>query len=955
MIKRLVALSIEYPRRYLITTALISVVFLVMAALPTVFPVLTKWLPAIAVDTDPENMLAENEEVRLFHHEMKAEFGLSDIIVMGVVNESDPEGVFNPRSLQNIFTLTEFAKTLVWPDTDDPTKSIGVITYDMITPSTVDVVSVDSPGSVRFEWLMPAPATTQADADLIRQKAMNVPFLKDTLISADGRAVAMYLPISSKTLSYKISKRLLDKAASLPGTDQYYVTGLPVAEDTFGIEMFKQMAISAPVAMLIIFVLLFIFFRKLSLIISPLIVALMSVIITMASLILTGHTIHIMSSMIPIFIMPIAVLDAVHILSEFYDRYQETKDRKKTILQVIDTLWSPMLFTSLTTAIGFASLALTPIPPVQVFGMFIALGVLIAWLLTITFIPASIMMIRQESLENFGLHADHATGPQGIMSRLLTKTGQHTLRFAKPLLFVILGVVLVSVYGMTMIRINDNPVKWFESEHPIRVADKVLNEHFGGTYMGYLALSAGHEPLSSAENTGALEQGIQDILSGKMEGEIKGSQEAAIAFLHKARSLAVAVSDAKAWVEQLEDWVNTEAEDHEALYEVYDRFLLLLSEIRGQKEFFKQPEILRYIENMQAYLAEVTDGQGRHLVGKSNSVCDLIKTVYRELMGGEMVHYRIPDSKNAVAQTLLQYESSHRPHDLWHFVSTDYRKMNIWLQLKSGDNQDMEAVVRAVDQFMKDYPAPMPLKAEWFGLTYINIIWQNKMVSGMAQAFAGSFLVVLLMMTFLFRSALWGFLCMIPLMVTIGFVYGVLGFAGKDYDMPVAVLSSLSLGLAVDYAIHFLARSRELVSVHRSWEKAVPHMFGEPGRAITRNVLVIGVGFLPLLLAPLVPYQTVGFLIAAILITAGIATLVILPVMIILLKDRLFPERAQERPCHPGTCLSAGLTFLVLVVQNLVSLTTFSPVMIAAISAVILTGVVAVCMRQRQKCRMFTI
>ena len=77
-----------------------------------------------------------------------------------------------------------------------------------------------------------------------------------------------------------------------------------------------------------------------------------------------------MSSMIPIFIIPIAVLDAIHIVSEFFDRYQATKDRKKTIHDVMNTLFMPMLFTSLTTVAGFASLALTPIPPVQTLWYF---------------------------------------------------------------------------------------------------------------------------------------------------------------------------------------------------------------------------------------------------------------------------------------------------------------------------------------------------------------------------------------------------------------------------------------------------------------------------------------------------------------------------------------------------------------------------------------------------------
>lgn len=224
-----------------------------------------------------------------------------------------------------------------------------------------------------------------------------------------------------------------------------------------------------------------------------------------------------------------------------------------------------------------------------------------------------------------------------------------------------------------------------------------------------------------------------------------------------------------------------------------------------------------------------------------------------------------------------------------HFVTPDYRTTSLWVQLTSGDNLDMEKVVIAVDQFIEENPPPVSLQHRWFGLTYINGIWQEKMVTGMLYAFIGSFLIVLVMMVVLFRSVLWGLLAMVPLTVTIGLIYGVIGLIGKDYDMPVAVLSSLSLGLSVDYAIHFLARSRSLQKEQGTWSKARPAVFGEPARAIVRNVIVVGVGFLPLLAAPLVPYQTVGVFIAAILFTAGVSTILILPALIKIMEPWLFP------------------------------------------------------------------
>jgi len=158
----------------------------------------------------------------------------------------------------------------------------------------------------------------------------------------------------------------------------------------------------------------------------------------------------------------------------------------------------------------------------------------------------------------------------------------------------------------------------------------------------------------------------------------------------------------------------------------------------------------------------------------------------------------------------------------------------------------------------------------------------------MLNALLGSFVVVLIMMVVLFRSVLFGVLAMLPLTVTITFIYGLIGLVGKDYDMPVAVLSSLTLGLSVDFAIHFLERAREMTATAGSWQKAIGMMFQEPAVAISRNAIIISVGFTPLLFAPLVPYKTVGFFLATIMAVSWLATLFILAALITGLQKYLF-------------------------------------------------------------------
>ena len=87
--------------------------------------------------------------------------------------------------------------------------------------------------------------------------------------------------------------------------------------------------------------------------------------------------------MIPIFLIPIAVLNSIHMLSSIHDKLHARKgDLDQTLRDTMGELFLPMVFTSLTTVVGFGSLIATPIPPVQVFGAFVAFGVFAAWLLS---------------------------------------------------------------------------------------------------------------------------------------------------------------------------------------------------------------------------------------------------------------------------------------------------------------------------------------------------------------------------------------------------------------------------------------------------------------------------------------------------------------------------------------------------------------------------------------------
>jgi len=504
--------------------------------------------------------------------------------------------------------------------------------------------------------------------------------------------------------------------------------------------------------------------------------------------------------------MPIAVLDSVHILSEFHDKYPALRDKKGAIRAAMDELFSPMLYTSLTTAVGFGSLMLAPIPPVQVFGAFVAFGVLAAWLLSVTLVPACTMLIREEKLE--AKLAARGEEKRTLLARLLPPLGTFAHYRSK---LIILGsalILAVGIWGLTRIVVNDNPVKWFKPNHRLRIADREMNKIIGGTYMAYLV--------------------------------VEGS----------------------------------ETDD------------------------IKRPEVMAYIEKLQHHL------EAQEIVGKTSSVADIVKRINYVLQATHIV----PTDPKEIGEYLAMFEMSSDPGDLDNFVDYDYRMANIWVQLRRGENKDMENVVASVNTFTQQNPPPSGIKLGWSGLTYINKVWQDLMVRGMLKAVLGGFVAVFVLMVILFRSPLLAFISMMPLTFAIILTYGILGFVGKDYDMPVAVCSSLALGLSIDYAIHFCQRFKSKCAILKDVEQTNAAIFDEPARAIARNAIVIIFGFLPLVFATLTPYMTVGIFFATLMGFSGLTTLILLPALMRIFGGWIFRKQIAGAPAK----VTAGLLFLFL-------------------------------------------
>jgi predicted RND superfamily exporter protein len=792
--QRLVEFSVDHPKIVVLLTIVITALFMTQ-------------FPKIKTDTNPKHMLPATSDVRLWNDEVDKTFGLyEDTIVIGIKIPDSSAFSLKPKSYKGILNSETLGR--IKRITDEILKINGVASVDVNSFTTITNVTAEK-GTLRVAPLMTEVPKTREEMERLKKALFENPLFLDRIISKDGRTAAIYVPLEKGANGKEIADRIRDILKKERGEEEYYIAGDPVARDTFGIEMFKLMAIFAPLAGLIMLVVRYLMFRDLFLSVALMMDAMVSIIWSMGLLVGAGIPVHIMSSMAPVFLMAIAT-DSIHIFNEFYFRFREVRDKRLAVIETMKAVGRPVRYTAAATAVGFAVLLFMHIIPVKVFGGVVAFGTIALRLLSFSFIPAMFMFVSEKRLEEAAKREDLETGA----SRLLK--GIARIGAENPVKTVIAGIVLffVAIVGITRINVNNNMVDWFKKKSEVHIADSVLNNALGGTSLGYV----------------------------------------------------VAIS--------------------------------------SKDEHIKTPEALRYTEGLQRHLEKLP------VVGKTTSIADLIKRINRVIHDDDPYYERIPDSRDVIAQYLFLFSMSARPSDIDSFIDYPARRANIWVQLKTWDARAMRQVIEAVNEYKKSHPLG-DIEFRPAGIAYFNLVWNDEVLWDMIKGFVLALIAVFVILSLDFRSMKWAFIAYMPLLFTIVLIYGVIGYMGKDFDMPISVLSCLSLGMAVDFAIHFISRFRQRLNECRGAPLYSPSPVGEtqgspptrdsltdallwtavrPGKGIMRNAVLFASAFSVMLFAPLTPYITVGAFIVSMMLLSAIMTILYLPALIILLRDWLFKK-----------------------------------------------------------------
>lgn len=720
----------------------------------------------LRMETNLDEYMPKDHPAFVFSDASDERFDIRDAILIAVEH---PESAFNPGTLAKIIEIED-----ALADFDEIEEA------DITSLHTAENILGTEDGLDVRPFYTDAPEDATASIE-IRDKVRANEMIRGRLVSADEKTTLIKVDLAKGVFSSDLYNRILNLTSSFEGPENIHVAGRPIVEGTMAILGPRDMARLGPLVILVIALVLFLVLKSVQRTAIALSVVFFSTLWTFGLMVGLGVPVYTVTIMIPVMLIAIGVAYGIHLYNQidYYVREHPNAERKEVAGNVIDVIWSPVLFAGLTTMAGFISLLTSQVYPVKYFGLFSAFGVLSTLILTMLLIPAGIML--------FGNGTRRRSGKPASESELQTETARSFGgRFsdavtARPIP-VVVGAVLVvglSLFGITRVWINTSFLDNFEKNSDIAKTDAFLNSRFGGT---------------STLNV------------------ILDSEEA---------------------------------------------------------DTFKRPEVLRLLADVQE------EALGLDSVGDSISITNYLKRMNKVMHEDRAEFDVIPDSSDMVAQYLLLYEMSGDPENLWKVVDSDYRGANLTVQMKSDDSQTIGSIVAYFDS-AADRFEPYGIRTRYAGSGYKSLVFSGLILNGQISSLGISVLIVFLLVAFMFRSLLLGLIGTIPVAISIAVNFGIMGLLDIPLTTSTALISSIAVGIGVDYAIHFIERYRESLKETGDATTAARFAMSHTGRAVLLNAVIVTAGFLVLLFSVFPPNRQVGALVSLNMATSFIATISIM-------------------------------------------------------------------------------
>ena len=682
---------------------------------------------------------------------------------------------------------------------------------------------------LKIEKIFEVIPETPGEMKSLRRRVLENDLFRNSLFSEDGRRTGIFVELAmdeddSENLysTYIELERIFEEN---PGVDKHYIAGFPIVAATLRTVIDQDTQRFSPFVALLAVFSLWLTFRRPSGVAVPMLVVGFSISFTLAIMVVFEVPLNTITSALPVFLISIGVADGIHMFSEYRENRIEGLPREKAVCLMLDKLALPVTMTSITTAVGFLSLTVSDIVPILTFGIFVAVGTLLAMVLSLIFIPALLMVLPEKvsaSQEGSGTDENLSSGVHQVnfMDRLFQKSldvmTAWVLLNARPVLLAALVICAISIYGLSQVKVESSLESYFQADAPLVIANRAMEKMSGSRTINIVITKTGEEePWKNPDNLKVVEE-FQEFLAN--EPRVK-------------RTLS--------------------------LVDLIKRISYAFNENR--KEYNRLPNGFEFLES-----EEIFEENGQTVK----------RTVKREISGRDLI-----------AQYLVLYENS-GGDVLSDVVDSEYLNLNLAVTISSDSTTEEEKLLQSIEDYaVRQFPQGFSMTSS--GMVPINVATSNEVVTSQIRSLSGSILAVFLMLALIFRSVTRGLMGMIPLVFTVLFNFGVMGFFDVHLDIGTALVSSIVIGIGVDYSIHYLSRMFHELGDGTELHDAISNTVRRSGKAITSNAVTVGFGFLALSVSEFLPLVTLSWMILLTLNISALATMILIPALAVTFTDVL--------------------------------------------------------------------
>ncbi|MEW8200984.1 MAG: MMPL family transporter [Candidatus Thiodiazotropha endolucinida] len=317
--------------------------------------------------------------------------------------------------------------------------------------------------------------------------ATSDPLLVNRLISPSahttGVNVTVQLPGKKLTEVPEVANRAREMAknieAAYPNID-IHLTGMVMMNNAFPSASQDDMTSLYPIMFAAVILVLVVMLRSIPGTLSTVIIIILMIIATMGLTGWLGIKMSPPTTTVPIVIMTLAIADCVHILVNFLHFMRDGQNKYEAMMESLRINLQPIFLTTLTTAIGFLSLNFSEAPPFRDLGNMAAMGVVLAFFLSITFLPAMMMLLPVKALSG-----------DTLGSIAMVRFSDFVVRYKKQLLWGMGMVVLLLISQIPNNRLDDQFVKYFDETITFRQATDYATENLTGIYLIEYSLESG--------------------------------------------------------------------------------------------------------------------------------------------------------------------------------------------------------------------------------------------------------------------------------------------------------------------------------------------------------------------------------------------------------------------------------------------------------------------------------